>query len=63
MKLPSRAASLAAEIKRSRGLDATLIKGSGGVFEVVLDGQSIFSKKQQGRFPEPAEILERIPAS
>jgi selenoprotein W-related protein len=39
------------------------VKGSGGVFEVVLDGQLIFSKKQVGRFPDVAEILEKIPAA
>jgi selT/selW/selH-like putative selenoprotein len=53
---------LAAEIKQSRGLDATLIKGGGGQFEVVLDGQLIFSKKQVGRFPESDEVLSRIPS-
>jgi selT/selW/selH-like putative selenoprotein len=31
------------------------------VFDVVLDGQLIFSKKQVGRFPDPGELLERIP--
>jgi hypothetical protein len=29
---------------------------------VVLDGKLIFSKKALGRFPEPNEILEQIPA-
>lgn len=38
-----------------------LIKGSGGQFEVVLDGKLVFSKKALGRFPETAEILELIP--
>jgi len=28
----------------------------------VLDGQLIFSKKREHRFPETAEILEKIPA-
>ena len=45
-----------------RGIEATLIRGSGGMFEVVLDGQLIFSKKQLGRFPETGEILGQIPA-
>jgi selT/selW/selH-like putative selenoprotein len=53
---------LAAEVKQAKGIDATLIKGSGGQFEVVLDGQLIFSKKQLGRFPETEEILSKIPA-
>jgi selenoprotein W-related protein len=43
-------------------MQATLVKGSGGQFEVMLDGQLIFSKKQQGRFPDTSEILEKIPA-
>ena len=53
---------MAAEIKKERGIDAKLIKGSGGVFEVMLDGKLIFSKKSLGRFPENSEILEMVPA-
>lgn len=49
-------------MKKERGIEATLIKGGSGQFEVVLDGNLIFSKKQLGRFPEPREILEKIPA-
>jgi len=33
------------------------VEGSGGVFEVMVDGDLIFSKKQKGRFPEDEEIL------
>jgi selT/selW/selH-like putative selenoprotein len=33
-----------------------LQSGSDGRFEVSLDGQSVFSKKQLGRFPKPGEI-------
>jgi len=52
-----------AELRKHRNdLETRLIKGSGGQFEVVLDGSLIFSKKEQGRFPEPHEILEKIPA-
>lgn len=53
---------MAAEIKKARGIDPKLIKGSGGQFEVVLDGKLIFSKKALGRFPETREILEKVPA-
>jgi selenoprotein W-related protein len=56
-----RAASLAADIKNAKGLEATLIKGDGGTFDVVLDGTLIFSRKQSGRFPELSEVLEKIP--
>jgi len=51
-----------AEIKRQRNIETHLIKGSGGQFDVVLDGKLIFSKKERGRFPDPKEILDQIPA-
>jgi len=33
-----------------------LIEGSGGVFEVTVDGTLVFSKKETGRFPAYQEI-------
>ena len=48
--------------KHRKDLETRLIKGSGGQFEVALDGSLIFSKKELGRFPDPKEILEKIPA-
>jgi selenoprotein W-related protein len=52
-----------AEIKQHReGVETRLTKGSGGQFEVALDGRLIFSKKELGRFPDPGEILAQIPA-
>jgi len=48
-------------VQKERGIQATLIKGMGGVFEVTLDGNLIFSKKKLGRFPESQEILQQIP--
>ena len=41
-------------------MDATLIKGDNGVFNVVVDGEQIFSKHEQGRFPTPKEIVDRL---
>lgn len=38
--------------------DVEIIKGSGGVFDIVVDGELVFSKKQLGRFPEDQEIEE-----
>ena len=35
---------------------------TGSIFDVVLDGTLIFSRKQAGRFPELAELLDKIPA-
>jgi selT/selW/selH-like putative selenoprotein len=51
-----------AEIRKQKdGIETQLHKGTNGVFDVVLDGNLIFSKKQQGRFPEPQEILDKMP--
>lgn len=35
-----------------------LVPSSGGVFEVTVDGQVVFSKKQLDRFPEEGEVEE-----
>jgi selenoprotein W-related protein len=37
-----------------------LIDSGGGVFEVVADGNLIFSKKALGRFPEDEEVFKEI---
>jgi selenoprotein W-related protein len=54
------AASLAAAIKKACGVEAQLVEGAGGIFDVKVDGRLIFSKHETGRFPEDAEILERL---
>lgn len=41
-------------------MDAELIKGGGGIFDVEVDGSRIFSKHEAGRFPEDDEILEQL---
>lgn len=52
---------MAAELKKQRDVDATLVRGSGGEFEITLDGRLIFSKREQGRFPEFDEVLALLP--
>jgi len=42
------------------GLACELVPSSGGVFEVTVDGELIFSKRAQDRFPEHAEIFAAI---
>ncbi len=41
-------------------MEAELIASSGGVFEVKLDGDLIFSKRKQGRFPDDGEIITAV---
>jgi selenoprotein W-related protein len=38
------------------------VPGSGGQFEVEVNGQRVFSKKAQGRYPEIAELKQAINA-
>ena len=54
------AASLAAGITSSTGDDAQPLPGGKGQFDVVRDGELIFSKQQAGRFPEENEILRLL---
>jgi selenoprotein W-related protein len=40
--------------------EVALVPGTGGVFEVSLDGELIFSRKQAERFPESKELKQLI---
>lgn len=55
-----RAAGLAATIQQRFGLAAELVRSSGGVFEIELDGHLLFSKKAERRFPGEGEVEERL---
>ena len=49
-------------MKERFDLDAELVDGSGGVFEVALDGRAVFSKKRLGRFPNNGEVEQAVAA-
>ncbi|PCJ55859.1 MAG: hypothetical protein COA70_01925 [Planctomycetota bacterium] len=52
---------MAAELKKNFEVDVTLIPGSGGIFDVHLDGALVFSKLgDDGHFPEPGEVTSVI---
>jgi selenoprotein W-related protein len=40
--------------------EVALVPGKGGVFEVRVDGETVWSKKQQGRFPESKELKQLV---
>ncbi|RMH09682.1 MAG: SelT/SelW/SelH family protein [Nitrospirae bacterium] len=40
--------------------EVALIPGAGGVFEVRVQGHTIWSRVQQGRFPEAKELKQLI---
>jgi selenoprotein W-related protein len=37
--------------------DLRLVTGDDGVFDVVVDGQLVYSKHETGRYAEPGEVL------
>jgi selenoprotein W-related protein len=37
-----------------------LIPGTGGVLEVRVDGETVWSRKAEGRFPEIKELKQRL---
>ena len=54
------AAGLAEELKDAFGAETKLVSGSGGAFEVTVDGKLVYSKLETGRFPEPGEVVKII---
>ena len=38
--------------------ELTFITGSKGIFDVIVDGDVLYSKKTTGRHAEPGEVLE-----
>jgi len=41
-------------------VEAELIKGGNGVFDVAADGALIYSKHRTGRFPDSEEVLQAL---
>ncbi|PYO00235.1 MAG: hypothetical protein DMD89_08865 [Candidatus Rokuibacteriota bacterium] len=52
-----------AAIKDKYGITATLVEGAGGIFEVFLDGTTVYSNQTTYRFPENEEIFAKIDAA
>lgn len=44
----------------NKNFSVTLDTGDGGIFEVWIDGERVFSRHEKRRFPETQEILEAI---
>ena len=40
----------------------TLVPGTGGAFEITVNGKKIFSKLASGEFPEPETIVKQVRA-
>lgn len=58
-----RAAWMAQELLSTFGTDlaeVALVPGTGGIFEVRADSQLLWSRKDEGRFPESKELKQRL---
>ena len=51
---------MAEQIKEEWGIDARLIRGGKGIYDVVVDGVMVYSKYETGRHAEEGEVLEII---
>jgi selT/selW/selH-like putative selenoprotein len=51
---------LAAVLSRKLGIEAELLEGDRGAFDVVADGRLIFSKHTAHRFPDSDEIVRAL---
>ncbi len=59
----STAVSLAETILKEHKQDIsqfTIVPSDGGRFEVTVDGNLVFSKLKEGRFPEDEEIMAHL---
>jgi len=61
----ARAAWLAQELLAANEADISglvLVPGRGGVLDVRIDGETVFSNRDAGRFPEPRELKDAVRA-
>lgn len=47
-------------MQKELGAEIELVAGSNGIFDVAVDGRMVFSKFEQGRFPQSDELINLI---
>ena len=53
---------MAEAVKKELGIESEMIEGAGGIFDVKVDGDLIYSKQETGEFPEHRLIIEKVAA-
>jgi len=51
---------VAAQIKQELDLSPELVKGSGGIFRIEVDGDVVAEKTRERGFPDDPDIVEAI---
>ena len=54
------AASLAEKLQDDFGVEAKLIPGHNGIFDIIVNGKVVFSKYEAERFPNYSEISSKL---
>jgi len=47
---------------RDNGIDASIREGEKSQFDVFADGELLFSKQNEGRWPDDGEVLSLVSA-
>jgi hypothetical protein len=50
-------------VLNGNGIPAEIVEGAKSQYDVLSDGQLLFSKQREGRFPEEDEVLELLASS
>ena len=53
---------MAAKFKETFGVESILIESQGGVFDVDLDGNLVYSKHETGQFPDEEKLVAELQA-
>ncbi len=51
---------MAEDLNNEFDTETDLVPGSNGIFDVVVDDRTVFSKSEARRFPDPGEVVEEI---
>jgi selenoprotein W-related protein len=51
---------LAAALLEQTGIEPELIAGDHGVFDVLVDGELVYSKSESGEFPADEQVVQLI---
>ena len=51
---------MAGKLKKAYAVEVTLQEGAGGVFDVTVDGELVYSKYRTGQFPDEAALVVEL---
>ena len=55
-----RAVSLGGKIKQALGTEPKLIPKGGGIFDIVVENELVYSKFKTGSFPDEEQLIRKL---